>query len=62
MADYKKKLEDLIALVVAQGASDLHLSESVQPIIRVSGSLTPILAEPVLTREDMQGMMAAMFS
>ena len=55
--DYKQKLAQLIELVIAQGASDLHLSTGVQPIIRVSGSLTPILAEPKLTREDLLGLL-----
>lgn len=62
MPDYKKKLEDLIDLVIAQGASDLHLGEGVQPIIRVSGSLTPLLSEVALTKEDMQGMVATLMS
>jgi twitching motility protein PilT len=54
--DYKQKLSALIDLVIAQGASDLHLSTGVQPIIRVSGSLTPILAEQKLSPEDMLGL------
>lgn len=62
MADYKKKLADLLGLVVAQAASDLHLAEGVQPIIRVSGALTPILSEPALTHEDMQGLMAELLN
>ncbi len=56
--DYKQKLTQLIELVIAQGASDLHLSTGSQPIIRVSGALTPILAEAKLTREDMLGLIA----
>lgn len=54
--DYKQKLVQLIEVVIAQGASDLHLSTGSQPIIRVSGSLTPILTEPALTPEDLMGL------
>ncbi len=58
--DYKAKLKALIDLVVAQGASDLHLSTGVAPTIRVSGSLTPILSEQKLTAEDMRGLLGEM--
>lgn len=54
--DYKEKLAQLIDTVIAQGASDLHLSTGAPPIIRVSGSLTPLLSELKLTPEDMSGL------
>mgnify|MGYP000321254444 CR=1 FL=1 len=57
MADYKQKLSGLIELTVAQGASDLHLGAGIQPTLRVSGVMTPVSAEPVLTAEDMVGLM-----
>jgi twitching motility protein PilT len=56
--DYKQKLAQLVELVIAQGASDLHLSTGNAPIIRVSGALTPILSEAKLTPEDMAGLIA----
>ncbi len=62
IADYKKKLAGLVELVVAQGASDLHLGAGVQPIVRVSGNLTPILSEPVLQNEDVEGLLGEMLS
>src|SRR4051812_7601946 len=60
--DYKQKLTGLIDIVIAQGASDLHMSEGIQPTLRVSGSLTPILTEAKLTKEDMQGLVAELLS
>jgi twitching motility protein PilT len=60
--DYKQKLVQLIELVIAQGASDLHLSTGVAPIIRVSGSLTPILSEQKLSPEDMLGLISELIS
>jgi twitching motility protein PilT len=53
--NYKQKLTEIIEQLIAQGASDLHMSVGVPPIIRVSGSLTPLLSEKSLTVEDMEG-------
>lgn len=57
MMDYKKKLYDLVETLLAQGASDLHLSVAARPIVRVSSVLTPLLSEPLLTDEDVQGLL-----
>lgn len=60
MPDYKQKLAKLIDTLIAQGGSDLHLGQGVAPVIRVAGVLTPIIAEAVLTREDMLGFLSEM--
>jgi twitching motility protein PilT len=62
MADYKKKIEGLVEVLIAQGASDLHLGEGVAPIIRVSGRLTPLLSEEILTKVDMEGMVSELMT
>lgn len=62
MPNYAQKLETMIGALVSQGASDLHLSVGAQPIVRVSGQLTPLLNEPKLTREDMQGLISVLLS
>lgn len=62
MADYKTKLTGYIEGLIAQGASDLHLTVGVQPIMRVSGTLTPLLSEAVLTQEDMKGFMGELLT
>jgi twitching motility protein PilT len=62
MPDFKKKLEGLITLTVAQGASDLHLGAGVQPIIRVAGVMTPIVSEPALTNDDLLGLLGEMLT
>lgn len=46
------RLGPLLDTVIAEGGSDLHLSAKAHPIIRVSGSLVPLLQQPVLTPED----------
>lgn len=53
--DYKKELGDLIDIVVSEKGSDLHLSSGSHPIIRVTGSLVPLIKKPILTTEDVDG-------
>src|SRR3989344_7131850 len=62
MQDYKQKLEGLVELTIAQGASDLHLGTGIQPSTRVSGVMAPITSEPGLTGEDMLGILDAMLT
>jgi twitching motility protein PilT len=62
MPQYKEKLAGLVDKLIAQGASDLHLGAGIQPVMRVSGELAPLLSEPVLTPEDMRGYLAEMIS
>jgi twitching motility protein PilT len=53
--DYKRELEDLIEIVSAEKGSDIHLSVGSHPIIRVDGSLIPLVKKPVLTNQDVVG-------
>lgn len=62
MPSYKEKLSALIDKLIAQGASDLHMGAGIQPVMRVSGVLAPLLSEPVLTPEDMRGYLGEMIS
>ncbi|MBP6881522.1 MAG: type IV pilus twitching motility protein PilT [Candidatus Pacebacteria bacterium] len=50
--DYKRELGALIELILHEQASDLHLSVGAHPLIRVSGSLIPLLKKPILTDAD----------
>lgn len=60
MPQYKEKLSALIEKLIAQGASDMHLGAGIQPVMRVSGALAPLLSEPVLTPQDMRGYLGEM--
>lgn len=60
--DYKRELEDLISIVVAEQGSDIHLSVGANPIIRVAGSLIPLIKKPILTEEDNEGFMRALLT
>jgi twitching motility protein PilT len=58
--DYKKEIEDLVELILKEDASDLHLSTGRTPIIRVAGSLIPLVKKPILSDADMKGFMRAL--
>ncbi len=50
--DYKRELNALIELIIQEDASDLHLSVGAHPLIRVSGTLIPLVRKPILTEGD----------
>jgi twitching motility protein PilT len=62
MTDYKVFLNELVKIVVNEGASDLHLSEGRNPTIRVSGMLLPLVKHPVLTKEDTAGLLSQLLN
>ncbi len=60
--DYKSRIDALVSDVISQGASDLHLTSGMPPIIRVTGILTPLISEPVLDGQDTIGIVSEMLS
>lgn len=52
MTDYKKEIEEIIALVINEDASDLHFSAFRHPTIRINGELKQLTDKPVLSPED----------
>ena len=58
--DYKKELEDLISIVIREGASDLHISTGRNPSIRVAGDLVFLSSHPVFSKEDTLGILNVM--
>jgi twitching motility protein PilT len=60
MTDSKINIEDLIGIVLKEDASDLHLSEGRQPMIRVAGFLVPLLKYPVFSKSDIKNILAEM--
>ncbi len=59
---YKQRIDNLVATVLKEGASDLHLSAKRNPTIRVSGALVPLIKEPELSPQDTQGLLFALLS
>lgn len=55
--DSKTLVNELMEIVFKEDASDLHLSEGKQPIIRVAGFLVPLVKKSVLTRADIKGIL-----
>jgi len=55
--DYKKEVEELVAAVEKEGASDLHLTVGRHPTIRVNGDLIPLVKKSAYTPEDTMGML-----
>jgi twitching motility protein PilT len=60
--DYKRELHDLFEIVVEEKGSDLHLSVSAHPIIRVDGSLIPLVKKPILNNNDIAGFLKVLLS
>ncbi len=55
--DYKAKLEELITIVVRENGSDLHIGSGRVPAIRVMGELIFLLKQPVLSKEEVLGIL-----
>lgn len=60
--DYKGELQELIEIVIGESGSDIHLSVGSHPMIRVSGSLIPLLKKPVLAEIDALGFIRALLT
>lgn len=60
--DYKRELHDLVEIVVSEKGSDIHFSVGSHPIVRVAGSLIPLMKKPVLENEDVQGFAQVLMS
>ena len=55
--EYKKEIEELVSMLIHEGASDIHLAEDRKPIIRVSGSLIPLVKRSILTNNELKGFL-----
>ncbi len=62
MMDYKKELEELILTVIREDGSDLHLGAGRVPAIRVNGELIFLAKHPILTNEDLKGMLGVVLA
>ena len=62
ITNYKDRLSNLLLQTAKQNASDLHLAVGRRPTIRVDSVLVPIAEEPILTKEDAEGLVMALLS
>lgn len=56
MADFKQYLNELLVMTAQQGASDLHLSPGMYPVLRIDGRLVPLTTKKILDRETLEGL------
>ncbi len=62
MTDYQALFKKYVNVLVHEGGSDLHFSTGAHPTIRVSGSLSPMLKEDVLTSDDTKGFLKVLIT
>ncbi|MBU1046223.1 PilT/PilU family type 4a pilus ATPase [Patescibacteria group bacterium] len=60
--DYNKLIKDLIDAVVKENGSDIHLSKGKHPVIRVHGILHYLESMPVVTHEDLLGVVTQLLT
>jgi twitching motility protein PilT len=60
--EYKRTFEELIATLIREDGSDLHLATGRVPAIRINGELIFLLNRPAFTQEDMAGIVQAILS
>jgi len=58
--DFKQYLEELLLLTAQQGATDLHISPSHYPILRIDGRLIMLTNYSILDSETAQGLVFAL--
>jgi twitching motility protein PilT len=60
MPEPKKYLEELMTTAAQNGASDLHLSPSVHPTIRIDSRLVPLVNHEILSIETLKELVSAL--
>ncbi len=60
--EYRAQLEGLLAAVLAEGASDLHVSEGKRPVMRISGQLLPMVKEEMLSTAAISGFASVLMT
>jgi twitching motility protein PilT len=60
--NYKAFLDDLLDITIAENASDLHISVSHPPIIRINGKLIALSKKPAITSHDAREIAMEMMS
>lgn len=59
---FEEEIKDLILITAKEGASDLHINVGKHPILRISGSLTPLLNKPLISKEIAEGLVFALLN
>jgi len=57
-----QQLNDFLSITVKERASDLHLSPGHPPVLRIGGTLVPLIKKKVLSPKDTEGLAKALMS
>jgi len=60
--DYKKQLNDFLEITHRQQASDIHFSINHPPVLRIQGSLVPLVKIAKLSSKDTEGLARALMT
>ncbi len=60
--NYQEHLNALLLTTAKQNASDLHIGVGRRPMIRIDSILVPLENEPLLTKEDVDGLVFALLT
>lgn len=60
--DYSQLLKKLLNFAIQEGASDLHISVSHHPTLRIAGKLIPLLKESKISPKDSEGLAFALMT
>lgn len=59
---YKNLFEELVEILIQQEGSDIHLTASRFPLIRINGELTALMTRPELSQADIEGILQVILS
>lgn len=62
MANYQERFNELLLTAARQNASDLHLGAGRRPTLRIDGVLVGLEKEPILSPENVEGLVFAMLN
>lgn len=60
--NFQEKLNNLLLTAARQNASDLHLAVGRRPTLRIDGVLVDLHKEPILTPEEVEGLVLALLT
>ena len=57
---FQQQINDILALGVQKGASDIHFSSGYYPTMRIDGALIPLTDKKILTKTDLEGLIGVL--
>jgi twitching motility protein PilT len=60
--EYAQVFKKYVSVLVHENGSDLHFAVGAHPMMRIDGSLMPLLKEPTLTAKDTEGFLKSLLT